>query len=99
MTTHADTPETGSGSGSTIGRAYGGNPVIDIPGQRHEPGERTRLCTQGHRIGDGSSCALLMTRDWGVVDVRWPGSARGGPGVQGPDGPPGQGDPAVRDRM
>jgi hypothetical protein len=45
--------------------------VIDIPGQRREPGEGTRLYTQGHRIGDGSSCALLVIQEdqsWSIRD-------------------------------
>lgn len=45
--------------------------MIDIPGQQHEPGGRTRLYTQGNRIGDGSSCALLMiqeTEAWLMCD-------------------------------
>jgi hypothetical protein len=45
--------------------------VIDRPGQQHEPGERTRLYTQGHRIGDGSSCALVVvheTQAWSICD-------------------------------
>jgi hypothetical protein len=45
--------------------------VIDIPGQPREPGEGTRLYTQGHRIGDGSSCALLVIQEaqaWSIRD-------------------------------
>jgi hypothetical protein len=57
--------------GQLLDAPTAGNPVIDIPGQQHEPGECTRLYTQGHRIGDGSSCALLMIQEaqgWSMCD-------------------------------
>jgi hypothetical protein len=48
--------------------------VIDEQ-RRREPGEGTRLYTQGHRIGDGSSCALLAVQEaqaWSMCDAMDP---------------------------